>query len=155
MSTEKPIYKTPGYGQTELDDTAAPTPVPIYTPAPEDSRRHLPIYKCHLRVQAARIIGVQRTGDPPLSPDVLDGLFDHIPEPPAAGRTRLVLQWDGENAAKQITGVENGQGRKLAIETVSHAFDAAEAGDYYVFYADGYASRSPAKAFEEGYTLSL
>ena len=26
-------------------------------------------------------------------------------------------------------------------------------GDYYVVYADGYESISPAKAFEEGYTL--
>jgi hypothetical protein len=28
-----------------------------------------------------------------------------------------------------------------------------EAGGYYVFYTDGYRSYSPAKAFEEGYTL--
>jgi hypothetical protein len=28
-----------------------------------------------------------------------------------------------------------------------------EAGGYYVQYADGYKSYSPAKAFEEGYTL--
>jgi hypothetical protein len=27
------------------------------------------------------------------------------------------------------------------------------AGDYYVVYADGYKSFSPAKAFEEGYSL--
>lgn len=31
-------------------------------------------------------------------------------------------------------------------------FDKAEIGGYYVLYADGYASYSPAKAFEEGYT---
>ena len=29
-----------------------------------------------------------------------------------------------------------------------------EAGGYYVVYADGYKSYSPAKAFEEGYTLA-
>lgn len=29
----------------------------------------------------------------------------------------------------------------------------AEAGGYYIVYADGYVSYSPAKAFEEGYTL--
>lgn len=29
----------------------------------------------------------------------------------------------------------------------------AEVGGYYVVYDDGYASFSPAKAFEEGYTL--
>jgi hypothetical protein len=28
-----------------------------------------------------------------------------------------------------------------------------QVGGYYVVYADGYASFSPAKAFEEGYTL--
>lgn len=28
-----------------------------------------------------------------------------------------------------------------------------QAGGYYVVYADGYKSYSPAKAFEEGYTL--
>ncbi|MCX6845050.1 MAG: hypothetical protein NTU84_00535 [Verrucomicrobia bacterium] len=29
-----------------------------------------------------------------------------------------------------------------------------EVGGYYVVYADGYKSYSPAKAFEEGYTLA-
>ncbi len=29
-----------------------------------------------------------------------------------------------------------------------------EAGGYYVVYEDGYTSYSPAKAFEEGYTLA-
>ena len=40
---------------------------------------------------------------------------------------------------------------------VSYDFDVKhqpEAGGYYVVYADGYKSFSPAAAFEEGYTLS-
>lgn len=39
---------------------------------------------------------------------------------------------------------------------VSYAFDTKhrpEAGGYYVVYKDGYASFSPAEAFEDGYTL--
>lgn len=33
-----------------------------------------------------------------------------------------------------------------------HAKHKPEIGGYYVLYADGYSSFSPAKAFEEGYT---
>ena len=38
----------------------------------------------------------------------------------------------------------------VAAEVVSRYFPTT--GDYYVVYADGYKSISPAKAFEEGYT---
>lgn len=43
-----------------------------------------------------------------------------------------------------------------AAISVSYDWDnkhQPEAGGYYVVYADGYASYSPAQAFEDGYTL--
>jgi hypothetical protein len=46
--------------------------------------------------------------------------------------------------------------KRYASISVSHDFDVKhqpEAGGYYVVYEDGYASFSPAEAFESGYTL--
>ena len=40
---------------------------------------------------------------------------------------------------------------KIVSEAYEHKHNP-EAGGYYVVYADGYESYSPAKAFEEGYT---
>lgn len=44
-----------------------------------------------------------------------------------------------------------------AARAVSYAYDQKhnpQPGGYFVVYADGYESFSPAKAFEEGYTLA-
>lgn len=49
-----------------------------------------------------------------------------------------------------------GQGRPYGAFRVSHDYllrHKPEAGGYYVLYADGYESWSPAKAFDDGYTL--
>jgi hypothetical protein len=40
----------------------------------------------------------------------------------------------------------------IVVEPVWMDKHGAKAGGYYVVYQDGYASFSPAKAFEEGYT---
>lgn len=51
-------------------------------------------------------------------------------------------------------GVEQADGSNLTTEVPSNFFARGKPvpGDYYVAYEDGYASWSPAKAFEEGYT---
>jgi hypothetical protein len=64
--------------------------------------------------------------------------------------------------ALKIKSIERDAVTKLAFEDpgyaallVSYDWDQKhkpEAGGYYVVYADGYASYSPAKAFEDGYT---
>lgn len=66
--------------------------------------------------------------------------------------------------ALKIKSVERGAVTKLVFEdegyaaiSVSYDYDTKhqpEAGGYYVVYADGYKSFSPAKAFEEGYALT-
>lgn len=57
---------------------------------------------------------------------------------------------DYDQGGCRVLDLDNG-------ETVSvfrdSQFKNTEVGDYYVVYDDNYASRSPAKAFEEGYTL--
>jgi hypothetical protein len=47
---------------------------------------------------------------------------------------------------------ENGYA-PTTVETAMFARYTPIRGDYYVVYDDGYKSISPAKAFEEGYTL--
>ena len=45
---------------------------------------------------------------------------------------------------------------RYEVRVVSYAYDEKhkpEPGGYFVVYEDGYESFSPAKAFEEGYTL--
>jgi hypothetical protein len=44
-------------------------------------------------------------------------------------------------------------GSELRLPMPKGATRAPKAGDYYVVYEDGYTSLSPAKAFEDGYTL--
>lgn len=51
-------------------------------------------------------------------------------------------------------GVEQADGSNLTTDVPANFFarGTPASGDYYVVYDDGYASWSPAKAFEEGYT---
>ncbi len=58
----------------------------------------------------------------------------------------------GANAeGAHITPVDDGYAPFPVTEAFIEKHDP-EAGGYYVVYADGYASYSPAKAFEEGYS---
>lgn len=50
-----------------------------------------------------------------------------------------------------ITPAEKGYG-KFKVDAAYVQKHKPEVGGYYVVYADGYKSWSPAKAFEEGYT---
>jgi hypothetical protein len=60
--------------------------------------------------------------------------------------------------AAKITAINDGvltfeDGSTRAVGDRWLQAKAAHVGGYYVAYADGYDSFSPAKAFEEGYTL--
>lgn len=84
----------------------------------------LPRYKCHKEVWALKIAGIKRDGE---------------------GENR---ESDG---SAEITPADEG----YAPFTVDCHFmhkHKPEVGGYYVVYADGYKSFSPAKAFEDGYT---
>jgi len=83
----------------------------------------IPRYRCHKEVFALKIASVDSVGT--------DTTTD-------------------ENPIVTIHFVEDGHSPR----TVNlRGRPTPEAGWYYVIYEDGYASFSPAKAFEEGYTL--
>jgi hypothetical protein len=85
----------------------------------------MPRYLCHKKVWALKIAGIKRDGE---------------------GESR---ETDG---SATITPAENG----YAPFKVDHAYmhkHKPEVGGYYIVYDDGYKSFSPAKAFEEGYSL--
>ena len=84
----------------------------------------MPCYRSHKRVWALKIAAIKRDGE---------------------GEDR---ETDG---SAMITPVEAG----YASFRVDHAYmhkHKPQVGGYYVVYADGYKSWSPAQAFEEGYT---
>lgn len=80
-------------------------------------------YKCHKVVEAAKIIATRR--------------LDDVDEGAKAG-FEIVLE--GESAPVEVNYAFNG-------------FKGPEVGGYFVKYADGYLSYSPAEPFESGYTL--
>ena len=85
----------------------------------------LPQYECHKKVWALKIKEIVRDGE---------------------GENR---ETDG---SAMITPEEEG----FVSFKVDHNFmfkHKPEVGGYYVIYEDGYKSFSPAKAFEDGYTL--
>lgn len=59
------------------------------------------------------------------------------------------LEDDGHGS---VTMLLDGDKRRGVSEDLFARY-TPEPGDYYVVYTDGYESISPAKAFEEGYTL--
>lgn len=67
-----------------------------------------------------------------------------------------IVGWNGSRASNgELTGswfdIECDDGQTYRIEGLRGAMP--EAGRYLVEYEDGYRSVSPAKAFEDGYTL--
>ncbi len=61
---------------------------------------------------------------------------------------------DKSDADRVIISPDDGcPGHPVVVSTAYMAKHSPQPGGYYVRYADGYESYSPAKAFEEGYTL--
>lgn len=107
----------------EHDSTAA-----FYNSIASRPDAEMPRYKCHKEVWALKIAAID---------------FDRD----AAQRENR--ETDG---SATIAPAEKG----YAPFRVDHDYvrkHKPEAGGYYVVYADGYKSFSPAKAFEDGYTL--
>lgn len=84
----------------------------------------MPQYQCHKKVWALKIKEVQQS---PAEEAFDGGSWDLVVEEPGYAPVRVPHAWFEKNKP--------------------------EAGGYYVVYADGYKSYSPAKAFEDGYTL--
>ena len=85
---------------------------------------NLPEYQCHKRVHADKIVGIQFNGH-----DAYILRLDQSDDVTIKGN------W----VDKAILSTPSGQYSELV-------------GGYYVVYADGYESWSPAEAFESGYT---
>ncbi len=92
------------------------------------AQAELPEYQCHKKVHALKIISITLDADLAKSEGrETDGTATIFPE---NGRYGLI---------------------RLSAEYV--AKHNPQPGGYYVVYADGYKSYSPASAFEAGYTL--
>ncbi len=87
------------------------------------TRDTMPWYECHKRVQALKIQSIER--------DINNA---------ASVRTVKIFFVDGMWAPAIVP--DDIVARYVPV-----------AGDYYVLYEDGYASFSPAAAFESGYTI--
>ena len=84
----------------------------------------MPQYQCHKKVWALKIKAVEQS---PAAEAVPGGSWELSVEEPGYAPIRVTHAWYEKNRP--------------------------EVGGYYVVYADGYKSYSPAKAFEDGYTL--
>jgi hypothetical protein len=83
----------------------------------------MPKYRSHKTVSALRIAELRSPGGPQ---DETDGSLVMVPDDPRYGAVLLDAAYVKKHQPK--------------------------VGGYYVVYADGYKSWSPAEAFEEGYT---
>lgn len=90
----------------------------------------LPFYQCHKQVRALKIVGVEDLPATTINAD--DGSAFRRP-----GGIRLLFEAPFDPIDK------------TAEWAIRHD---VKAGGYYVVYEDGYASFSPADAFEDGYT---
>lgn len=94
---------------------------------PQALRNALPLYRCHKTVRALKIKAIQQA---PADQERIH-----------AGGDWLLIPEDGRHSPITV-----GHDKFVAKHS-------PQPGGYYVVYEDGYASYSPAKAFEEGYTL--
>lgn len=95
--------------------------------------KELPRYRCHKEVRALKIREVIKHAHP--DPKADDAAFE-------ASST-----FQGAH----LFPVDDGYG-PIPVDAAWYRKHSPEAGGYYVLYDDGYASYSPAKAFEDGYT---
>lgn len=101
------------------------------------SQRPLPRYRCHKVVRAAKIHDVRRANavDAGKALDSVDLVFSSLHPP------------------HHVTVDAGWLDRKVSAARAGRDIEDVAVGGYYVVYDDGYTSWSPAKAFEEGYTL--
>ncbi len=94
----------------------------------QETQKEMPRYQCHKQVWALKIKAIEQVPDDGQERCNAGGDWYLIPE--EAGYGRMMVGYDDY--------------------MLKHK---PEVGGYYVVYADGYKSYSPAKAFEEGYSL--
>jgi hypothetical protein len=103
----------------------------IYGEYHMSTSREMPRYKCHKIVHALKIASVELRR-------------------PTINELQEILDGGKGGPAAIIMPAEEGFG-PFPVSQEYITKHKPEAGGYYVVYDDGYASFSPAKAFEEGY----
>jgi hypothetical protein len=101
-----------------------------------EAAAEMPRYKCHKEVWALKIKAVEVR-----KPTIAE--LDRILSGKAA---------DGDSGAAAFLTPENALYGRIEVDQEYVSKHKPEAGGYFVVYADGYKSFSPAKAFEDGYT---
>lgn len=98
------------------------------------NERPLPRYRCHKVVWALKIKAIE------------------IHMPTSSKLQEILDRGEGGPPGATITPVEEGYAPfEVSIEYMRK--HEPQVGGYYIIYRDGYKSWSPAKEFEDGYTL--
>lgn len=112
--------------------------------------------------------GQDSSGEPPRSPEVfvsgegtqiarasdLPKYVSHKVVHAAKIRRWETVPAEGQRPAELVLFLEGFESPLMSVDPKLFARYVPVPGDYFVVYADGYQSISPAKAFEEGYTLA-
>ena len=114
-----------------------------------DCGMEMPRYKCHKEVWALKIAQVIRVQEPTFMSAVCKGCEELRNN--CGHCERCLWRKEHRNPGYVIVPEEQRYAR-FCVDRTYVEKHKPEAGGYYVVYADGYKSFSPAAAFEEGYT---
>lgn len=113
--------------------------------------RQLPLYQCHKKVWALKIKAIEREPLPKFSGATCKGCYMLRT---ACGHCERCAWERTHPGPMQVLIVPEEEGYlPFPVEPDYVTKHKPTVGGYFVQYADGYKSFSPAQAFEEGYTL--